>query len=188
MSNNPFSLGQHNTTPPTLTDGQVNPLQLDVSGELIVAPVEITDGTDIIGTLAHPIRVDPTGTTPQPVTGTFFQATQPVSIAASATTVANAASLTVANVKASPGILFGLTVVNTTAAALYIQLYDTAGTPVLGTGVVSWIPVAASGVLVIAPGFLGLESFATGIGIGAATTPTGAVAPGTAPDVTVWYV
>jgi len=31
------------------------------------------------GVAANPLRVDPTGTTPQPVTGTFFQATQPVS-------------------------------------------------------------------------------------------------------------
>lgn len=31
-------------------------------------PVEITDGTNILGTSAHPVRVDPTGTTVQPVT------------------------------------------------------------------------------------------------------------------------
>ena len=35
-------------------------------------------GTEI-GTAANPVRVDPTGTTAQPVTGTFWQATQPVS-------------------------------------------------------------------------------------------------------------
>lgn len=33
------------------------------------------------GTAAAPIRTDPTGTTTQPVSGTFYQATQPVSIA-----------------------------------------------------------------------------------------------------------
>lgn len=32
-----------------------------------------------VGTAGAPLRVDPTGTTPQPVTGTFWQATQPVS-------------------------------------------------------------------------------------------------------------
>jgi hypothetical protein len=42
-------------------------------------PVEITDGTNILGALTHPIRIDPTGTTAQPVTGTFFQAIQPIS-------------------------------------------------------------------------------------------------------------
>jgi len=30
-------------------------------------PVEITDGTNVLGTSAHPVRVDPTGTTTQPV-------------------------------------------------------------------------------------------------------------------------
>jgi hypothetical protein len=33
-------------------------------------PVEVTDGTNILGTAAHPIRIDPTGTTIQPVSGT----------------------------------------------------------------------------------------------------------------------
>lgn len=38
------------------------------------------------GTATNPLRIDPTGTTAQPVTGTFWQATQPVSIAATVTT------------------------------------------------------------------------------------------------------
>jgi len=55
-------------------------------------PVELSDGTNLLGTSSHPVRIDPTGTTTQPVsltsttitgsvavTGTFFQATQPVS-------------------------------------------------------------------------------------------------------------
>ena len=33
-------------------------------------PVEQTDGTNILGTSTHPVRVDPTGTTTQPVSGT----------------------------------------------------------------------------------------------------------------------
>jgi len=33
-------------------------------------PVEITDGTNILGTSSHPVRIDPTGTTTQPVSGT----------------------------------------------------------------------------------------------------------------------
>jgi len=37
-------------------------------------------GGVIGGTATAPVRVDPTGTTPQPVTGTFYQATQPISI------------------------------------------------------------------------------------------------------------
>ncbi len=30
-------------------------------------PVEVTDGTNVLGTAAHPIRIDPTGTTTQPI-------------------------------------------------------------------------------------------------------------------------
>lgn len=30
-------------------------------------PVEMTDGTNVLGTAAHPVRIDPTGTTTQPV-------------------------------------------------------------------------------------------------------------------------
>lgn len=33
-------------------------------------PVEVTDGTNILGTSAHPVKVDPTGSTTQPVSGT----------------------------------------------------------------------------------------------------------------------
>lgn len=39
-----------------------------------------------VGTAATPIRTDPTGTTTQPVSGTFFQATQPVSISSGTVT------------------------------------------------------------------------------------------------------
>ena len=33
-------------------------------------PVEVTDGTNVLGTPTHPVRIDPTGTTTQPVSGT----------------------------------------------------------------------------------------------------------------------
>lgn len=32
--------------------------------------VEVTDGTNVLGTSSHPLRIDPTGTTTQPVSGT----------------------------------------------------------------------------------------------------------------------
>ena len=46
----------------------------------LYAVLRNSSGTEI-GTGADPLRVDPTGTTTQPVSGTFWQATQPVSIA-----------------------------------------------------------------------------------------------------------
>jgi hypothetical protein len=67
--------------PVTLGSAQINSVQ---SGTWTVglssgAQVLVTDGTNTLGTAAHPVRTDPTGTTAQPVTGTFWQATQPIS-------------------------------------------------------------------------------------------------------------
>jgi len=58
------------------------------------------------GTAADPLRIDPTGTTPQPVTGTFFQATQPVSGTVTADTELPAAAvLTDANANPTTPII-----------------------------------------------------------------------------------
>lgn len=44
--------------------------------------IELTDGTNIIGTSAHPLRIDPTGSTTQPVSGTVsISGTVPISAA-----------------------------------------------------------------------------------------------------------
>lgn len=59
-------------------------------------PVEITDGTNVLGTSSHPVRIDPTGTTTQPVsltsttiTGTVAvtQSTSPWVVSLSSTTI-----------------------------------------------------------------------------------------------------
>jgi hypothetical protein len=87
--------GVRNITPPAPTDEQTCALQVDASGNLKVAvgaiigvtanvnvseiggvseslanplPVQLSDGSQALGDLANPVRVDPTGTTPQPVT------------------------------------------------------------------------------------------------------------------------
>lgn len=55
-----------NNVPTSLLSGGV-----DQGNPAVIAkawPVEVTDGTDVLGTAAHPLRCDPTGTTPQPVT------------------------------------------------------------------------------------------------------------------------
>jgi hypothetical protein len=93
-----------------------------------------------------------------------------------------------ANVKASPGNVYGCTVNNKSSAVMYLQFYNTAGTPTLGTGVQWWIPINAGEVYRLPPGTLALGNFTTGIGIGAATSAQGSAAPSVAPDVTIWYV
>jgi hypothetical protein len=69
------------------------------------------------GTASDPLRVDPTGTTPQPVTGTFFQATQPVSgpltdVELRATPVPVSGPLTDAQLRAVPVPVSGTVTVN----------------------------------------------------------------------------
>ena len=44
-------------------------------------PVSVTDGTNVLGTSSHPIRIDPTGTTTQPVSVSNFPADQNVNLA-----------------------------------------------------------------------------------------------------------
>ncbi len=103
-----------------------------------------------------------------------------------ASLVTGQSALTVANVKNAAGNLFGLFVVNPNASVIYIQFYNTASTPVLGTSVVWWVPIAAS---YCGPVQLPYAiNFTTGIGIGAATTATGGSAPATAPIVTEFYI
>ena len=83
-------------------------------------PVEVTDGTNVLGTGTHPVRTDPTGTTAQPITG---------SITASGTVTADQGSAAAATagwpVVGGVGTLSSATWNNATAQ-------DTALTVVLG--------------------------------------------------------
>lgn len=87
--------GAPGTTWPVNLDGGYTQANQGTAAALSGAwPVEQTDGTNVLGTSSHPTRVDPTGTTTQPVSGTFWQATQPISAASlplptSAATAAN---------------------------------------------------------------------------------------------------
>ena len=111
----------------------------------------------------------------------------PIATATAAATVSAQAALTVANVKASAGNVYGVSIANPNASIIYLQFYNTAGTPTLGTSVVWFLAVPASGTLTIPPGAIPMANFATGIGIGASTTATSTGTPGTAPAVTVFY-
>jgi hypothetical protein len=76
------------------------------------------------GTAADPLRIDPTGTTPQPVTGTFFQATQPVS-----------GPLTDAQLRATPVPVSGTVTADTElpAAAILTDANANPTTPLIGS-------------------------------------------------------
>lgn len=59
------------------------------AGSNLIGQVQVSDGTNVLGTSAHPVKTDPTGTTTQPVSGTVavsnLPATQSVSGSVSVT-------------------------------------------------------------------------------------------------------
>lgn len=71
-------------------------------------PVEVTDGTNILGTSTHPLRIDPTGTTTQPVSGTVT--TTPVTSSTAVITqvaaTTTSSSLLAANASRKKAIIF----------------------------------------------------------------------------------
>lgn len=75
--------GEFKTSPTALTTGQAGVASL-TAHRAIMVNLQTAAGAEI-GTSGSPVRVDPTGTTTQPVSGTFWQTTQPVSIAATVT-------------------------------------------------------------------------------------------------------
>ncbi len=88
--------------------------------------------------------------------------------AASVYHVISAASTNAASVKASPGVVTGYYLVNAGAAFRYVKLYDTAGTPTVGTTAVRLtlgIPLASAANVNLDPPLL----FETGIGIAIVT-------------------
>ncbi len=91
------------------------------------------------------------------------------------------------NIKASAGNLYGFSVFNPNTTPCYLQFYNNAGTPTVGTSVVDSFGVQAGLTLSVNPGTLALENFATGIAYATATTDAGATECTTAMSVTVFY-
>lgn len=78
------------------------------------------------------------------------------------------------NIKASAGNLYGFSITNETAAAAYIEFFDTAAAPTLGTTAVAFaIKLPASQNITIPPGEIALRNFTTGIGFAVTTTENG---------------
>lgn len=130
-----------------------------------------------------------------PVTGTFWQATQPVSLATNTPTLAagtnlaadvgmqlranatgaatirhivSAATTNATNAKASAGRVVGWNFVNTTASYQYVKLHNVATAPTAGSGVVMTIAIPPNGVnnMPVSPVGIG---FSTGIGFSIVT-------------------
>ena len=171
--------GVFNTSLPTVTNGQISQLQIDAKGQLF------TDLNYLAGTaLGTPSAY---GSTPSgnalsanvyvtnPVTTT---APTPSTSSSYAFTKFHASSAAAGSIKASAGNLYGLVLGNSGTTACWLQLFNTAGTPTAGTSVVDSVLVQAGVSVVVPPGTLALENFATGIGFAGATTDSGATTTG----------
>jgi hypothetical protein len=107
---------------------------------------------------------------------TDYTSASALAAAAYSTKFQNASGAAV-NLKASAGNLYGFSLTNETAAVAYIEFFNTAATPTLGTtAVVFAIKLPASSNVTIPPGEIALMNFTTGIGFGCTTTENGATA------------
>ena len=88
--------------PVTLSGGTVTANQGTAAALSAAWPVELSDGTNLLGVSAHPVRVDPTGTTTQPVSGTVgvsgtvavTQSTSPWVVSLTSTTITGTVAVT----------------------------------------------------------------------------------------------
>src|SRR6266568_571944 len=76
--------------------GAVASTKMKVSAAVGDVIVEVSDGTNILGTTVHPVKVDPTGTTTQPISGTVAQGTAATGTAGWPITQGNVAAITAA--------------------------------------------------------------------------------------------
>ena len=89
--------------------------------------------------------------------------------------------------------IFTFRAFNLSGATIYLQLFNLNSAPTLGTNDIMSIPIIDGGSYVEVkpdrgPNFVSLfPSFAVGFGIGAATTPSGAVAAGNGVIVNIEY-
>lgn len=186
-------LGAVTTAAPTYTTAQTDPLSLTTAGALrvdgsgVTQPVSgtvtanagtgsftVTQTTaanlkvDLSGTAANAtaIKVDGSAVT-QPVSGTVTANLAPATSGGCSDyhTVA-AATTNAANIKASAGQIYTVSVFNNAAYPVFVKFYNTAGTPTVGTGVVHTVGVQA-GTL---GGWSNPQGFAFSTGIGISIT------------------
>lgn len=113
-------------------------------------PVEMTDGTNILGTSTHPVRIDPTGTTTQPISG-IITADQGGSWTVAATqsgawttdrtwTLSNLTdSVNIGNFPASQTINGTVTVIQPTGSNLHVDVDNFPATVAVTQSTSPWI-------------------------------------------------
>lgn len=204
---------QYNATPPTLSSGQTGPLQCDQNGKMLIAGTinatsaatynsaaqSFANGTsnplqaDSKGallvnngaSLSTPLRIDPVGTTTQPISGSV--SVSPTTTGGLATAkLISAASTNATVVKASAGQVYNVQAFNVAASARFLKLYNKATAPTVGTDtpIATWlVPANGSGfVIEISSGLACSAGIAFALTGGMADTDATAIA---ASDVVV---
>jgi hypothetical protein len=167
-----------------LTDGTTVPgviaattaLKTDLSSVAGTATSTAAAGIQKVGIVGNTgATFDTTLSTGAAPTNVIYTTSTPKTVAAGAYSAKfqNASGASV-NIKASAGNLYGFSLTNETAAVAYIEFFDTASTPTLGTtAVVFAIKLPASANITIPPGDIALRNFTTGIGFAVTTTENG---------------
>lgn len=145
-------------------------------------------GTPPLSSGAATSALQTTGNTSLATIATAVQAPVPLPAATGGWTykILNGTTNTGVNVKASAGTLSMVHCYNPNASVAYIQFYNNAGTPTVGTAVQLAFGVPATNSTGFALPVNGIQ-FTTGIAVAATTTATGSTAPGTALDCNVAY-
>ncbi len=112
----------------------------------------------------------------------------PVTTAGGATTMYHHVSSTSAglNIKASAGNLYGFVAFNPNPTPCYLQFYNSAGVPTIGTSVIDSYGVEA-GLTQQVLGTVALENFGTGIAYATATADAGATACTIGMSVSIFF-
>lgn len=155
-----------------------------VGGSALSTAASGVQKVGIVGNAAATVDAAINGAAP---TNAIWHTGAPSTASAAGVTPKTVTSLTVSNIKAGAGNVYGYAITNAAAAVCWLQFYNTAGSPVLGTSVIWSVPIGGSSTIVAPPGALAMANFSTGIGVGSASVTNLAAACGTNLAVTVFY-
>jgi hypothetical protein len=132
----------------------------------------ITDNTQAITAAVSALGTAPTGTEVMAVNNVNLPNASSGAALSSSFINATGAAVTL---KASTGNLYGFSLTNGTAAAAFIEFFNVATTPTLGTtAVVFCIPLPASANVTLPPSTMALFNFSAGISFAVTTAENGA--------------
>jgi hypothetical protein len=193
-------VGQYNSSLPTVTSGSYYTSQLDSSARQIIVGGG-TAGTPAGGVVS--VQGVASGTA-LPVSGTFYQATQPVSLTSTTitgtptvqtvpatsggipTVTTGSIGNTATSLKSSAGQVYAVWAYNNNSVMSYIQFFNTAsGSVTVGTTAPIYslgVPPNSGGFMQLPPGY----PHSTAIVIAITTTRAGATSPSNTVDYNVW--